>query len=252
VPDPSTVDAEPAPASEEPAFSPGKSDYPADALDVGADDTRADEAAVAAEAASAGFAPATPVAPPADPAVEAAFSAPTPPGAEFVGAAETSDDRAWDEGGDDDFSPFARREPAGRRSRTGVIALAVVLLLVAIAAAAIWMLAPGELRERLGLAGASETPLQLMMTHSDRRTLASGNELLSLGGRVINPTEETQPVPPIHAQLHSSSGQLVHSWTIPPPVPTLPPGQSAEFNSANLDIPAGGDELTVTLGEPKA
>ena len=91
-----------------------------------------------------------------------------------------------------------------------------------------------------------------MMTHSDRQTLASGNELLAVSGRVINPTDESQPVPPIHAQLHSSTGQLVYSWTIPPPARSLPPGGSASFNSAELNVPSGGDELTVTLGAPKA
>lgn len=228
------------------------SDLSPEDFDSAADDSRSDEAAVAAEAASAGFAPSSPVAaPPADPAVETALDAPVPPEVESADAIDTGGD-GWDEPADDDFSPFAEREPVSRGRRTGLIALAIVLLLVAAAAAAIWMLAPAEWRERLGLATASETPLQLMMTHSDRQTLASGNELLAVSGRVINPTDEPQTVPPIQAELHSSTGQLVYSWTIPPPARTLPPGGSASFNSAELDVPAGGDELTVTLGGPKA
>ena len=91
-----------------------------------------------------------------------------------------------------------------------------------------------------------------MMTHSDRQKLASGNELLAVSGRVINPTDESQDVPPIQAQLRSSSGKLVYSWTIAPPARTLPPGASATFNSAEVNVPAGGDELTITLGSVKA
>ena len=90
-----------------------------------------------------------------------------------------------------------------------------------------------------------------MMTHSDRQKLASGNELLAVSGRVINPTDESQDVPPIRAQLRSATGQLVYSWTIAPPARTLPPGASATFNSAEVNVPAGGDELTITLGPVK-
>ena len=155
-------------------------------------------------------------------------------------------------GADDDFSPFARRdevEPEPRRRAWPLLLL--ILLLIAIAAA-FWFLAPAPWKERLGLAGIGETPLQLMMTHSDRQKLASGNELLAVSGRVINPTEKDQKVPPIEAELRSRDGKLVYSWTIAPPARTLPPGASATFNSAEINVPAGGDELTITLGAPRA
>jgi hypothetical protein len=90
-----------------------------------------------------------------------------------------------------------------------------------------------------------------MMTHSDRTQLASGNEFLNISGRIINPTDEQQKVPPITAQLHDASGKVVYKWTIPPPTKTIPPGGSASFNSAELNIPPAAQELTVTLGEPK-
>jgi hypothetical protein len=179
---------------------------------------------------------------------------PIPPEADVVGLAEAapSGTLEWADTVDDDFSPFAHRQPAETRKRSGVILFAVVVLAIAAIVAAIWMFAPSEWKERLGIANAGETPLELMMTHSDRQKLASGNELLAVSGRVINPTSKTQTVPPIRAELHSSTGQLVYSWTIPPPAPTLPPGGSASFNSAELNIPPGAEELTVTLGEPKA
>ena len=86
----------------------------------------------------------------------------------------------------------------------------------------------------------------------DRQQLESGNELLTVTGRVINPTSSEQTVPPLQAQLRTRTGKIVYSWTIAPPARTLPAGASASFNSAEVNVPPGGDELTITLGSPKA
>lgn len=178
---------------------------------------------------------------------------PIPPETEVTALAEAapSGRLEWVEN-DDEFSPFARREPAETRSRSRVVVVAVLVLLIAAIVAGIWFFAPLEWRQRLGIAGAGETPLQLMMTHSDRTQLASGNEFLNISGRIINPTSTLQKVPPIHAQLHDAKGKVVYSWTIPPPARSIPPGGSTTFNSAELNIPPAAEELTVTLGEPKA
>jgi predicted Zn finger-like uncharacterized protein len=194
----------------------------------------------------AGYAPVEPVAPPDEEPVEAFPASPEP-------AAEAEEH--WtppaEQPLDDDFSPFASREIDEPR-RSPLLTILLVALLIAAAAAAFWFLAPPEWKQRIGIADSGETPLQLMMTHSDRQKIApSGNELLSVSGRVINPTDEAQSVPPIRAQLRSSSGELVYSWTIAPPARTLPPGASATFNSTEVNVPAGGDELTITLGSVK-
>lgn len=152
----------------------------------------------------------------------------------------------------DEFEPFYDHEPAEARKRR-IPLLVWVLLLVAIAAAAVWFLAPAELRQRLGLAGTGETPLEVMVTNSDRQKLASGNELFAVSGRVINPTDRSQRVPPLRAELLDASKQrVVYSWTIAPPAATLAPGGSASFNSAEVDVPQGGSHLRVTLGDPAA
>ena len=78
--------------------------------------------------------------------------------------------------------------------------LALVLLIAALAAA-FWFLAPVEWRQRIGIAGPGETPLLLQVRTSDRQTLASGNELFAVSGRVINPTESSQPVPPLQRRI---------------------------------------------------
>jgi predicted Zn finger-like uncharacterized protein len=151
---------------------------------------------------------------------------------------------------DEDFSPFTVDDDEPRR-RSPMLTALIIAVLIAALAAAFWFLAPAGWKERVGIASSGETPLQLMMTHSDRQKLASGNELLAVSGRVINPTDQRQDVPPIRAQLRSTSGRLVYSWTIAPPARSLPPGASATFNSAEVNVPAGGDELTITLGSAK-
>ena len=150
---------------------------------------------------------------------------------------------------DDDFSPFPGREDEAQpKRRIPLTKLLVVILLVAAAAAAFWFLAPPEWRARVGLASGGSSPLALVTTHMDRQRLESGNELLTVTGRVINPTDKDQQVPPLQAQLKTRAGQVVYSWTIAPPARSLPPGASASFNSAEVNVPPGGDELTITLG----
>jgi len=187
-----------------------------------------------------------------EPLAEAPSPPPIPPETEVVGLAEASPSHRleWVEE-DEDFTPFAPREAEPRKSRGRFLIVAIIVLLIAAIVAGVWFLAPLELRQRLGIADASDTPLQLMMTHSDRTQLASGNEFLNISGRIINPTDQQQKVPPIYAQLHDASGKVVYKWTIPPPMKTIPPGGSASFNSAELNIPPAAQELTVTLGEPK-
>ncbi len=186
-----------------------------------------------------------------EPLAETPEPPPIPPEAEVTGLAEASPSHKL-EWRDEEFTPFAPRETVDNGSRSKMTLLAVAVLLIVAIVAGLWMFAPADLRQKLGLATSGETPLQLMMTHSDRTQLASGNEFLNISGKIINPTDEQQDVPAIHAQLHDSAGKVVYSWTIPPPARTLPPRGSATFNSAELNIPPAAQELTVTLGEPKA
>ncbi|MES2135888.1 MAG: MJ0042-type zinc finger domain-containing protein [Pseudomonadota bacterium] len=152
----------------------------------------------------------------------------------------------------DDYSPFAAPDEVEPRKRSRLLTILLILLVVAALAAAFWFFAPLEWKARLGLAAAGASPLALVTTHMDRQRLESGNELLTVTGRIINPTAEEQDVPPLQAQLRSRAGKVVYSWTIQPPARSLPAGASASFNSAEVNVPPGGDELTITLGSPKA
>ena len=154
---------------------------------------------------------------------------------------------------DDEFSPFAARdEDLEPRRRSPLLTLLIVALVVAALAAAFWFLAPADLKARVGLSDAGTSPLALVTTHMDRQKLESGNELLTVTGRVINPTAKSQSVPPLQAQLKSRTGQVVYSWTIAPPARSLPPGASASFNSAEVNVPPGGEQITITLGDRAA
>jgi predicted Zn finger-like uncharacterized protein len=148
----------------------------------------------------------------------------------------------------DDFRPYPAADEVEPRRRSPLLGILLVVVLVVVLAAAFWFLAPPDLKARLGLAGATTSPLALVTTHMDRQRLESGNELLTVTGRVINPTTQEQDVPPLQAQLKTRAGKVVYSWTIAPPARSLQAGASASFNSAEVNVPPGGDELTITLG----
>ncbi len=156
------------------------------------------------------------------------------------------------EAADDEFSPFPSIDEMGPRRRSAFLPILLLLIVVAAIAATFWFVAPPEWKARLGVGSAGESPLALVTTHMDRQRLESGNELLTVTGRVINPTNKAQQVPPLQAQLRTRTGRVVYSWTIAPPAQTLAPGASASFNSAEVNVPPGGDELTITLGNPRA
>ena len=140
-----------------------------------------------------------------------------------------------------------RNETRGDRKRSWLMGILFAAVLVVLIVFALWALAPDSLRQGVGLASAEPTALQIAPGNPERQKLASGNELVVVSGRVINPSGEAQPVPPIEAQLRDRDGRLVYSWTIAPPARTLPPGGSASFNSAEMDVPASGLDSTVTL-----
>jgi predicted Zn finger-like uncharacterized protein len=134
--------------------------------------------------------------------------------------------------------PFkARRNPA--RLWT-LIALAAALLMLAAVAAISYFGVPAL----GGEPGAADTPLVIQSTREpDRTTLESGNELLTVYGRVVNQTQQAQRVPTIRAELRDSQGRVVYSWAISAPVAELAPGANTNFNSAVVDVPASVKRL---------
>lgn len=134
--------------------------------------------------------------------------------------------------------PFrARRNPAKLLTLLAVIG--ALLMLGAVAAISYWGLPGGT-----GAARASERALVIQATRDpDRTTLESGNELLTVYGRVVNTGQSQQRVPQIKAELVDDQGRVVYAWPISAPVAELAPGGSTNFNSAVVDVPSGARRL---------
>ena len=205
-------------------------------------------APIAQAEASRGWSDPNPVAAAPDPGT--VQTAPEPPQASFLReerqeasyAAPTSE---YEE--ESDYSseaPFrARRNPA----RTWTIVAVVAAVLMVIAAAGVYVFGiPGVGGQGFTRTG---TPLVLQVTRKpERRPLESGNELLAVSGRIVNPTDTVQRVPQIRAELRDAQGRIVYEWNISAPVSELKPNQSATFNSAEVDVPKGAKALKLRFG----
>ncbi|HEX8514107.1 MAG TPA: hypothetical protein VF688_13490, partial [Allosphingosinicella sp.] len=141
--------------------------------------------------------------------------------------------------------PFRpRRNPARMWTILAIVAAALMLA----ATAAVYSFGLPELGVDIALPGRNSTPLRVIHDSIEPRnqTLASGNALLTVTGRITNPTQSVQRVPQLRAEVRDPKGKVVHSWSISPPVSELQPGQSATFNSAEMDVPTGeGRKLNV-------
>lgn len=151
---------------------------------------------------------------------------------------------------DEDFDAFAHEPPfQPRRGRGRLVAIVAILLLLAAAGAAVIWFGYPQLIGR-SAAAAPGSPLVLEVTRKpERRVMESGNELLAVSGRIVNPTDKTQKVPQIRAELRDAQGRLVYSWAIAAPVSQLAPRQSATFNSAEVDVPRGARALNLSFGQ---
>ncbi|HEX8527263.1 MJ0042-type zinc finger domain-containing protein [Allosphingosinicella sp.] len=152
----------------------------------------------------------------------------------------------------DDYDAFAAEPPFRPRRNPArmwtLLAIVAAVLMIAAAAAIQAFGLPG-LGAQLRPAGAGGTPLQLVFS-SERRSLGSGNVLLTVTGRIVNPTDAPQRVPQIRAELKDGEGRGVYSWSIAPPVAELAPGQSATFNSAEVGVPAQARSMSLNFGPP--
>lgn len=156
--------------------------------------------------------------------------------------------------GPGEIAPARDIVPAGRRRRNTAklltIASIIIALLLLSGIGAVVAVGPDRLAERLGIVPAP-VPLVIEMTNKpERRETASGNELLAVTGKVVNPTDQPQTVRDIRAELRDTQGRTVYSWTITRPVPMLAPGASAEFDSAAVDIPRGAKNLHLSFIGP--
>lgn len=140
------------------------------------------------------------------------------------------------------FKP--RRNPAKMWT---ILAIAAALLMLAATAAISWFGLP-EFAGRFALGDrAGESPLRIEAVSSERRAMASGNDMLTVTGRIVNASDQPQPVPQLQGELRDAQGRAVYRWPISPPVPELPPGQSVTFNSGEVGTPRSARKVNVTL-----
>jgi predicted Zn finger-like uncharacterized protein len=142
--------------------------------------------------------------------------------------------------------PFRpRRNPTRRWTIAAASAAAVLIAGIG----AIQYFGTPTLAARLGLPmGQFDIPLRLEVpTRPDRMTQKNGNEMVAIVGKIINPTDSAQRVPDILAELRDAQGRTVYSWTITPPLRTLGPRATAEFNSAEVNVPRGANQLTLSF-----
>jgi len=150
----------------------------------------------------------------------------------------------------DTADPFAHEAPFKPRRNPAkfwtAIAVGLFILLGGGVAALAWF-GPPDIGASLGLrASAADSALDVQLVRSpERRTLASGHELLSISGRIVNMTDQEQRVPDIRAELRNAQGAVVYDWTIQAPQQSLPPREMVEFNSAEIDIPRSAEELNL-------
>jgi len=148
-----------------------------------------------------------------------------------------------------DYDPFAHEPPFRPRrnpARRWTVAAVITGLSMLTGAVAILYTGTPGLASQFGL-GEADTPLILTDTARDRRTLSSGNELLAVSGKIVNPAKTRQHVPNIRVELRDLNGNTVYHWTIAPSRRELDPKEAIEFNTSKLDVPQNSKLLVVSF-----
>ncbi len=141
-------------------------------------------------------------------------------------------------------APFQPRRDPARRNMMIAIIFAVIMFA---AIGGLMMFGPNNLGERLGItANGGHTPLLIQQVGNvSLETSASGDKLLALSGRVINPTDQVQKIPPVLGEMRDAQGRTIYSWTIRIEGNKLPAKGSVDFNTAEVNPPRGTKSVTM-------
>lgn len=180
----------------------------------------------------------------AAPPVPVASSAPQSP-------QESATPAPWPEAAPaEEASSYAYEEPYERPrrnpARKWTIAAIILAVLMLGAVVAIQYFGLPQIGQRIGIPIQSGDALGISFG-TERRLLASGNELLEVRGEIVNRTDEAQRVPQIRAELRDAQDRVVYSWSIAPPVRELQARGTVPFVSANVDVPPGGQRLRLSF-----
>jgi predicted Zn finger-like uncharacterized protein len=146
---------------------------------------------------------------------------------------------------EEDWQPA--RRPRRNRARLWTIIAVVAGLLMVGAVVALQVFGLPEFVRKIVLPVQNANALTIT-GRPERSRLESGQDLLVLHGEITNTSDEPQRVPQIRAELRDAQNNIVHSWSIAPPVRDLEPRRTVRFDSAERDVPAGGRQLTLSFG----
>jgi hypothetical protein len=127
-----------------------------------------------------------------------------------------------------------------------IAAASLALLITAAGGALFYFGVPAFAKSWLPQSSMAEPDLEIALDpQQDHRTLQDNVIYFAASGTIINPTERTQTIPPLLAELRDEEGTIVYSWVIKPPRRTLPPGEKVKFAEAQVGIPRRATTLTV-------
>lgn len=103
------------------------------------------------------------------------------------------------------------------------------------------------LPDRLFSSAGREPDLQIVLNDNlELNERADGTPFFIASGTIVNPTAESQPVPPMLITLKDASGRSVYSWTMKAKASELAPGARVDFSEARLDVPLAAAKITAS------
>lgn len=159
-----------------------------------------------------------------------------------------------------EINPFAHEPPFRPRRNPAktwtIVAVAGALLLVGLNVGVVMLGGIDGITTRLSGRPVMSDPaslLQLTPTGApQRRRLDNGYEILTINGRIDNPTATELTVPDIRAELLSANGRSIYGWTITAPAPTLAAGASLPFDGVTVDVPAEATRMRLSFASEGA
>jgi hypothetical protein len=153
---------------------------------------------------------------------------------------------------DEDYNPFAHEPPFSPRinkTRRWTIAAFCAALVMLAGIGLIEYFGTPNFAARFGLpVGTVDVPLLIEQTLNPHRAdNANGPSYLDFSGRIINPTNQSQRVPDILADLLDSHGRIITTMVVTPPQRTLPPRGVMPFDSAFVNPPVAAKEINLSF-----
>lgn len=95
------------------------------------------------------------------------------------------------------------------------------------------------------------TALRLQAYEPNWGRVLDGRNVLTINGRIENPTKVELPIPPLQAELRDANGTLLASWTSPAPLPSLPGGATISFDTAAVDVAPTAAKVSLSFATPR-